>query len=195
MILSILICHLNERKEQIETLTRMLGKQGAGKPVEVLIDGDGGEKSISQKRNDLILRANGEYVAFVDDDDTVADTYIDDILAAVKTSHPDVIGIEGIIKIRGEKFLFRHSIEFQCWYTGSDGVFYRTPNHLNPIRREIALRVGFPPQCSFGEDKIYSDRILKHTKTEQCIDHPIYFYDGAGMGYINTKWIRDQAKI
>ena len=66
-------------------------------------------------------------------------------------------------------------MQFGCWYTGSDNIFYRTPNHLNPIKRSIAKNVKFP-EINFSEDKIYSDKIYRMIKTEEFITEPIYYY-------------------
>jgi glycosyltransferase involved in cell wall biosynthesis len=142
--------------------------------VEILVDADNGEKTIGKKRNDLVASACGEYVVFVDDDDDVSDDYAPKILFALRT-RPDCVGMEGIITIGGESSIFKHSIEYCGWYTGIDG-YYRTPNHLNPIKRSIALAVGFPSSVQFGEDQRYSEAIIKHLKTEKYIEGPIYFY-------------------
>ena len=176
MKLSILICHLNSRKVQFTNLYKKLSDQA--KPyqgeIEILVDGDNGEKTIGRKRNDLLFRAAGDYTAYIDDDDDVSDDYIYSVMDAL-AQDPDVVGIEGILKTSKGGWAFKHSIEFQSWYTGSD-AFYRTPNHLNPVRRIIACSVGFP-EIGFGEDKIYSDAIRRQLKKEVYIDHPIYIYN------------------
>jgi hypothetical protein len=54
-------------------------------------------------------------------------------------------------------------------------VYYRCPNHLNPIKREIALQVMFP-ELSRGEDRDFSMRVKRLLKKEEYIDGIIYFY-------------------
>lgn len=169
--LSILICHLNDRDASL--LITKLKLQAKKKPVEVLINSDDGELTIGTKRNELIRSAKGDYICFVDDDDDVSDDYVLSILKSI-TGNPDVVGIEGVVCYDNKKSNFYHSIEYQGWYTGSDG-FYRTPNHLNPVKRSLALSVMFP-EIDFGEDKKYSERLIKQVKTENYIDKPIYFY-------------------
>lgn len=171
--LSILICHLKSRKEMLDRLLLRLSMQTVGRSVEIKVDGDDGEKTIGRKRNDLLFSAKGEYVAFIDDDDDVSDDYVSSILAAIETK-PDCVGIEGIYEDGHIKAPFKHSIQFQGWYTGTD-AFYRTPNHLNPVKTSIAQQVGFPSK-NFGEDHLYSDAIRRGLKTEVYINHPIYFY-------------------
>jgi cellulose synthase/poly-beta-1,6-N-acetylglucosamine synthase-like glycosyltransferase len=150
-----------------------LNAQSTGKPVEILVNGDNGNISVGTKRNLLLYSAKGDYVAYVDDDDMVSEDYIDSILKAVE-SKPDCVGIEGKLESNMGTFIFRHSIQFQGWYTGSDG-FYRTPNHLNPIKRSIAEKIGFPDKM-FGEDQLFSHALRRALKTEVYIDHPVYFY-------------------
>jgi glycosyltransferase involved in cell wall biosynthesis len=181
IILSILICHLFERADKFVFIYNKLLNQSLkfNDKVEICFQGDNGEITIGEKRNKLLLCAQGEYACFVDDDDDVSDDYIESIMTALEEK-PDCIGIEGILKCKAGDLIFRHSIQFQCWYTGID-AFYRTPNHLNPIKRKIALNVCFPSK-NFGEDQHYSDGIKRQLKTEKYIDHPIYFYNKPDLG-------------
>ena len=54
-------------------------------------------------------------------------------------------------------------------------VYHRTPNHLNPIRRELALLAGFPDQ-PVAEDHCFAARVFPHLKTEEFIDAFMYDY-------------------
>jgi len=176
MILSILICSLKDRKENLENLKTELIEQIGSLPVQVISEVDGGEIPVGEKRNILLKKAEGEYISFVDDDDQVSADYISRIHNAVE-SKPDVVGIEGRVAFNGGVFTFKHSIEYCGWYTSHvEQCFYRTPNHLNPVRRELALSAGFPPEKRFGEDQIYSQRLRPMLKTEEYITDPIYFY-------------------
>lgn len=175
IILSILICHLVNRKDKLNRLMSSVYAQATGKEIEILIESDNGEMVVGAKRNSLLLKSKGKYVVFVDDDDEVANDYIDSILNALDGS-PDCVGIEGIMRGTGyQQCLFRHSIQFQGHYTGTD-AFYRTPNHLNPIKAVLAKRVMFQ-EIEYGEDKRFSYNIRPMLKTENYIDHPIYFYN------------------
>ena len=53
--------------------------------------------------------------------------------------------------------------------------YFRNPNHLNPVKRELALNTKFPKLDRF-EDKDYSARLLKLLNTEEYIEEPIYHY-------------------
>lgn len=180
MKLSILICHLASRGELLSRVRRILEAQIVGKPVEVLVETDSGQMPIGEKRNLLIQRAQGEFVAFVDDDDLVTNNYVDRILAAI-TADPtlDCVGIEGIITRGGPQRLspqlFVHSIRYDRWFEDA-GVYYRPPNHLNPIARRHASQILFPGK-NIGEDHEWSMAIRPKLQRETYLQGPIYFYE------------------
>lgn len=128
--------------------------------------------------------ATGDYVAFVDDDDEVSPHYVRAILNAIEThGEPDCIGITGEIRfikpnggMRGKK-RFYHTITNDHYHESERG-FERMPNHLNPIRREIAAKFRFPDK-RHGEDTDWAVMIQQAgaLRTEIYIDRPLYFYN------------------
>ncbi len=190
MKLSILICSLNSRRVSLDTLLDILDSQ-KNDQVEILVEKDNGTMTIGTKRNLLLKRAQGDYICFVDDDDVVANSYVSKILEAVE-SNPDCCGIEGLIFLRPrhrnrdrksqrrwirgnrEQRKFIHSIRYRTWFE-ENRIYYRSPNHLNPVKKELALQVMFLPQDS-GEDHDYSKRLLPLLKTETYIKGIIYNY-------------------
>ncbi len=180
LTLSILVCSTTERAHLLHRLERHLRAQMRRWPrrVELVVDVDDGQKSIGQKRNDLLARAVGQYVAFVDDDDMVAHDYVDRIVDALTLTdgEADCASLEGVITTNGENpERFTHSIEHARWYSAG-GTHYRTPNHLNPIKRELALQAGFPEK-NFAEDHDFSQRVLPLLKSEVSTGaQPLYYY-------------------
>lgn len=181
--LSILICSLNGRAKYLERLKKILGLQIFKyiNEVEVLVSCDNGERSIGAKRDALIRKATGEYVAFIDDDDTVSGDYIEKILQAIETK-PDVVGMCLLMYTDGvNPQLSTHSLKYTTWWDEPDPAkpgnkrYYRNPNHLNPVKREHAIKAGFP-DISMCEDRRYSADILPFLKTEVYIESPIYNY-------------------
>lgn len=177
MLLSVLICSMGRRAALLQRLLGILAVQKAP-GVEILTSVDNGEAMIGAKRNALLRAAQGEYVAFVDDDDRVSPDYVPRILGAV-SSKPDCVGIEGIITIDGgqpKKFI--HSTRYGSWFE-KNNIYYRNPNHLNPIKRELAQVAGFPENVRSGEDHGYSVRLQQAMvlKREVYLDGPIYYYD------------------
>lgn len=171
--LSILVCSIPERAQLVNNLKRILSYQSP-KQVEMLICMDNKENTIGKKRNDLLASARGEYVCYLDDDDMISPYYVSSILTATE-SKPDCVGIKGIIvSNQVEPRIFIHSNEYKEWFE-KNKIYYRCPNHLNPVRREIALKVGFP-NVNSGEDRAYSYGIKQYLETETMIDEPIYYY-------------------
>lgn len=178
--LSILILTLNSRKYYLDRILNILNNQKT-EEVEILINSDNGEKSIGQKRNELLDKSIGKYISFIDDDDIVENCYVQEILNAIK-SNPDCVGIHLLHKEDGIlKGLTYHSLKYKNWFDEENKEnsnlrnYYRNPNHLNPIKREYSLKVKFP-NINNGEDRYYSMNILKYLETEVYIEKPIYQY-------------------
>ena len=171
--LSILICSLEKRHNLLARLMESLEPQLTPQ-VEVLTEIDDGRMKIGHKRNLLLKGAQGDYISFIDDDDLISDRYVPLVLDAVESS-PDCCGIRGIVKRRNQyKREFRHSILYSSWYE-YQGIYYRCPNHLNPVKRELALKVKFA-NISKGEDKDYSLRLYPLLKSEFFIGTILYYY-------------------
>lgn len=173
-LLDILICSLYEREKELDNLCGVLSPQ-AGDDIGILVECDKREMSVGTKRNKLLSLATAEYVCFVDDDDMIAPNYVDLIRSALE-KRPDCVGIEGIITFDGRgprKFI--HSKRYDHWFE-KNGIYYRTPNHLNPVKRELAVQVGFP-DSRHGEDAVYSSNLFPRLQSEEYIDGPIYFYN------------------
>jgi len=182
MLLSILIPTLVERRTQFQALKNRLQRQatdhGLATCVEILAEEDNREQSIGMKRNLLLQRATGRFVVFVDDDDEVHDSYVPLICHAIE-SHPDLdcIGIQGTILFRGKhQRPFVHSLQYSDYATIA-GVYCRPPYHLNPIRRDIAVRYRFA-DTSYSEDidwsiRMRNDRALTR---EHVIRESLYCY-------------------
>lgn len=173
--LSVLTCTLESRIKWFSELNDHLKIQAKKYPqIELLASIDSGEKTIGQKRNELLNAASGEYVVFVDDD-MVSDDYLYQILKAIQYKKTDCYGIIGYILNKNKtKKRFIHSLRYKEWFE-DENAYYRCPNHLNPIKRELALAVGFR-NISQGEDHDFSKRIQPLLKTEIFIPKPLYFY-------------------
>lgn len=143
----------------------------ANEGLEILTDSSMAY-NIGTKRNKLLQQARGEYVVFCDDDDLVTPDYVGKIFSGMGA---DCIGISGIMTVDGRDLRQWHiSREYGSWHE-KDGVFLRTPNHISPVRREIALKVGFP-DIEHGEDYAYSMGLLPLLKTENKVEGNIYHY-------------------
>lgn len=188
---SILICSLYSRQQIREKLIALLRNsigdnycetrddkdfvihKYIGKQVEIVICTDDKQMSVGAKRNLLLKEANGQYIAFIDDDDMVTDDYVRKILAKLTTG-PDVVVFNarrfengkldrGVIY--GKEYLDRTARDF----------YYRSPNHLMAVKKELAQRVRFK-EMNFGEDADYARRLLPYLKHQERIFDCLYEY-------------------
>lgn len=180
--LSVLIPTLESRKYHFENITKSLlhQKMALENPndVEVLSYNDNREKTTGFKRNVLIEKSKGKFVVFVDDDDVLSDDYLKLIIQAIKENPGiDAVGIRGEYTENGSapkpfETSLKHHWEFK------DGWYYRTINHISPIKREHAIAVKFPDKV-LGEDYEYTMELKKSglLKKEVVVEKPIYFYN------------------
>jgi hypothetical protein len=179
-LLSILIPTLDKREQFCNALLRQLNKQLHNRSIEILLDN--GTDTIGTKRNRLLDIAKGKYVCYIDDDDVIADNYIDLIWPGIEGDY-DCCSLIGIITTNNKnpkKFI--HSIEYNNYFEKLN-VLYRPPNHLNVIRADIAKQYKFPEK-SFGEDTDWAMQICnaKVLKNEYKINQTLYYYK-----YISNK--------
>jgi glycosyltransferase involved in cell wall biosynthesis len=206
IVLSILICSLEERKKTLSQLLQNLfsqcpqltAQEGIDKAsyylgttkmeeyyfdgVEVIVATDNRQIKTGQKRNLLMLQARGKYVIYSDDDDTLPDYYVEELLKAAE-SDADCFGMTGLMTTNGgdEKKWY---ICLGCPYVArrdenGKEEYVRFPNHITGVKREIACKFPFPP-ISQGEDFAYASAMNAAgvLKTEYKIErHPMYIYD------------------
>lgn len=185
-LLSILICHTPDRQDFLRRLNAVLDPQ-LNKHVKVFID-DSRFKSKGKKRNDMLARADGEYLCFVDDDDLVSKDYINLLLTGIK-NNMDCCSLKGVITEDGmNPLVFEHSVKYSAYKTntGDQPIRYeRFPNHLNCVRASIAKQIGFPESshahgdANHGEDTWYAHELFKSglIKTEHYIPEVLYYYE------------------
>lgn len=142
---------------------------------------DTGVETIGTKRQRMLDAVKHEkYLCFIDDDDLVSEDYCASILKALD-SKPDVVGfrlryfVDGVLD--GTSII---SARCKCWSSERQGALtlhYRTPNHLSPVRTEMAKEIGFKG-LQTGEDADYSNRLYERypDMREAFIDEHLYDY-------------------
>lgn len=180
MILSLLIPTIDDRREMFENvyvqLQSQILKSVFKNDIEIVIDNS--SKTIGEKRNNLLEKSKGKYVAFIDDDDEVSSDYIDTLMNAIK-SKPDCVSLRGVITWNGSNpELFEHSVKYSAYATTTNEIKYeRYPNHLNCIKSSIAKQFKFK-EINFGEDTDWATQIFQSglLKKEVYIDKVLYHY-------------------
>lgn len=174
--LSILIATVGEREERFLQLVERLSTQVQkyDGQIEVLAFWNNMEHPIAEIRQALVDEATGEYVCFIDDDDSVPEYYCDRIMAATE-DRPDYVGFRMQLWYDGVKTKpTYHSIRYSEWSDDAEG-YYRNISHLNPIRRDIAIKVPFTGHAG-PEDYCWSSLVAPLVHTEEYVEEPMYFY-------------------
>lgn len=174
--LSILIAALNGRpwKRLVDTLEDQAEQYGTD--VEILVAADNGEKPSGAKRQHLMDVAKGYYIAFVDDDDLLADDYISSLMTEIEWM-PDVVTFDlKQVSPWGEKFW--------SYCTGlddpdDDRLFRRmSANHLCAWRANVARMVSWCPHLGNGDDQLWYKplKLAFPEPTERHINKVLYTY-------------------
>ena len=142
--------------------------------IEFIWLGDNFSIPIGEKRQALLELARGEYLCFVDDDDMITVNYVDEILKATEKG-ADCITFNVNYKSPDIQKPVYYSIKYKKDQNLPDS-FLRIPNHLMPIKRELAQKVGFT-KMGYGEDADFAKRVLPFLKTEVNIPLSLYTYD------------------
>ena len=180
--LSVLICSVHKRYNTfLINIERQLFDQYAALSVadqdrvEILIFTDNKKMILGRKRNVMVNVAQGDYIAFVDDDDRVSSDYIQQLLNATGSDTDSIVFQAEVTLDGGAPKICYYSKDFQEDYDTADS-YYRIPNHICCIRRLVALESTFP-NVLFGEDAAYSKDLLKRLNTELVINKTLYYYD------------------
>lgn len=175
MKLSILICTVPSRvNSYLPKMVESLMKQ-ATKDVEILWLGDNKQRTVGNKRNDLLNLSQGDYVAFVDDDDRVTEDYIKYLLLGTD-SGADVINFKVSCSVNGGEY---RDVIYDARFskdTNHADHYERLPNHLMAVKRDLALKVGFPHK-NMSEDADFAMRLKPLIKKQAFIDKILYYYD------------------
>jgi len=173
-LLSILIASIPSRRHVRERLLRVLAPQLEPR-VEVIVD-ERPRVLRGSKRQQMLKRATGDYVVFIDDDDLVATDYVPRLLEACALGQDCCSMLAQVTTGVGQTLPGYVSIEYAEWRQDGAG-YYRSPNHISPVRRQIALQAGFP-SIDFGEDAEFSQRLYPLIETEAITpgETPLYHY-------------------
>jgi hypothetical protein len=173
---TILVATLGQRQERFKRLLQHLLPQveNASGQVNVLAYWNNGERPLADIRQALVDEADGTFVSFVDDDDLVAPTYVQRI-APLLSEDIDYVGFRLQCYVDGHPLKpTYHSLRYTQWYDDAKG-YYRDVSHLNPVRRELALKADFrktmPP-----EDVAWADQLRGILKKELYVDDVMYQY-------------------
>lgn len=173
---SILIATVPARRERLTggMLKRLLPQVDKHDgDIEVVACEDDFEHPLGEVRQSLVEKSKGTYLNFVDDDDDVPEYYCD--LVYPLLDGVDYIGWRMQHYTNGvpSKPTF-HSLEYDGWWD-DDHAYYRDVSHLNPIKRELALKVSFAG--TYGEDARWAQAMNGIPVTSHYIPDIMYHYN------------------
>ena len=185
IVVSVLILSIPSRTESVSALVKKLeGQLGNKRSVEILVFSDNRSQSISEKRNVLLQAARGQFICFLDDDDGVANNYIDLILkAAQENTNVDCITFDQFCSLDGEPMNVSFGIgnpHGQLWRNedGLLGDIKRPPYHMCLWRRELAQSEEFRPMYGSNgqstEDIDWLMRLYPKVQSEYHIPEPMH---------------------
>lgn len=158
----------------MKELNRQIVSNNLIDDVQIITFCDTKDYIIGHKRNALINLSLAKYICFLDDDDFISNDYVKKIYQST-FKDVDCITFLGKYISNNDTRIFDMSIKHREDYNRPDR-FYRIPNHLAVVKREIALKCPFP-HLQFGEDSEYAKSLKKHLKTEHKINEILYFYN------------------
>ena len=178
IVLSLLIPTIHRRlRTTYPGIIEELHQQSKGLPVEILGFYDNQMRPVGEKRNGLLSLSQGTYMAFVDDDDRVAPTYVSDILQVIQNNHDvDVVCFLSECRINGgPAILCRYSLSHKIRIHTGD-TWMGPPAHTMVWRREPIRNVLFSSK-NYSEDNDWVNQAVQCVQTESQIDKVLYYYD------------------
>ena len=143
-------------------------------------------RSVGEKRNSLVSMAGGEYISFIDDDDSVGPDYVERILGAIESgSDPDVITwwqrtihVQKSLHPAGYEELCDYSLDYE--YTTMElcddiGLWRGKPAHTHCWKASIAKKCKFP-ETDYGEDVAWVKQAHALASTEVKIPKVLTTY-------------------
>jgi glycosyltransferase involved in cell wall biosynthesis len=174
MILSILTPTIPGREKQLKSLQASIEEQIGNHAVEHLILSDNRKRSIGAKRQALLDIARGQYIAFVDDDDDIADNYVEELVNAA-ASNADVITFLQGASYNGQQSVVDFQLGQGDQYFNPGGITIRDAWHVNAWRRSRVAHCQFG-ESNYGEDLTWCQQARRMAQTTVHIPKILHFY-------------------
>ncbi len=154
-------------------------------------------------RNDAIVKSTGEYILFVDSDDTIEKNTVETLLSQAKADNSDVV-LYGHRQIAMKHRKVQSCIEFIPDQNLTDlekddlyvrfllqksGLFIQPWKYFVKRSLLIDCKIGFDESGIYYEDIIYSSKLLYHIDKLSVVGLPLYNYF-TRKGSITKTWTR-----
>lgn len=184
--LSVLIATLPQRRESFTRLYDELLRQVGDRPIEILAFMDNRMRTIGGKMNALLESSRGDYVTFCDDDDMVAENYIDSILDATEVKpHPDVVTFKIDCRLTWKDGKKQHAIIWPSIEDQNeefhDGIVKRKPMQIAVWDGGLA-RTAKWADAQYNADTQWASALWPRVRTQARINRVLYFYQWSEAG-------------
>ena len=178
--LSILVCTVPSRLGYFypRIMKHLLQQTADRDDVEILGLFYNKKRTIGSKRQGMVNLAQGQYLTFIDDDDRIADDYIELIMKTLY-DHPDVdCVVYNVICNINNSFdkLCKYGIEFEYGDINGGLEWRGKPAHTMVYKSSIAKNHLFM-DMNRGEDVNWVVRACKDIVSQVRIDKVLYYYD------------------
>jgi hypothetical protein len=170
----ILICSILHRTDMLDELLGELERQ-MQPGVGVRVFRDNLETVYGEKCQRLLNASDADYVSFLDDDDWIAEDFIETIMEALYLE-PYYVGFKVRYTVDGHPQVpVFHTLKYSGWVNNPEAL-YRDIVHFNPIRRDLAIQGQW--EGGDGADRRWADqlRALGIVKNEVYIDRELHHY-------------------
>ena len=154
MNLTILIATVPSRRRSFyPDLLDSIHKQVDGRDdVEIIGLYDNRKRVVGEKRNELLKLAQGKFLTFIDDDDRIADDYIESVMNCINENpDADCIVFDCIITIDGDIYNSTYSKYSIHYEYNHDPVQWRgKPAHTMVYKSSIAKKIGITVQGEYA---------------------------------------------
>lgn len=154
-------------------------------------------EGVSTTRNLGIQMATGEYICFIDADDSVDESYIDCLLNIVQKQDAEFAICKIALQRGGEHYLFPE-MEFRSYCKNANslydlyvqGIFLESGSKYfmgsacrSIIKRDVLLRnhISFP-DCKICEDQLFILSVLSVVNKVMVTNQALYFYNDNSDG-------------
>lgn len=165
---------INSQVHYIHNKHSTLGK------VEILVDStkrflEGG-LSIGKKRESLVKRATGKYLAFLDSDEDIAPNYVETLVRLCQTN-ADVCTFRNLTKTDNYWTVVDMSLNNpENEEATPDRIVKRRPWHICPVKSEYAKLYEFE-DINYGEDFSWMEKVLTHCQIEAKTNQILHCYN------------------
>ena len=144
--------------------------------VEILALLDNKKRSVGAKRNALLSIANGEYLAFIDDDDMVAADYVESIMNALYANPTaDCVVFDCVTTVNNKPYVYsKYSVSYGG-YRQEGNQWWGLPAHTMVWKSNIAKKHMYK-DLNYEEDVRWVKEACVDIKNEVRIDKVLYFY-------------------